>query len=234
MADFAVPDAGRLVEAAARLHLHPADALVLEHRAALEHVDELQAAIVPVPLAVRRLAGPGPDDVRHDLAARRAPARPPDPRHRRLIALIQRVAEARVRVAGETVGEIGPGVLALIGVERRDSEREAERLVERMLGYRIFPDAEGKMNLSLLDIRGELLAVPQFTLAADTKTGTRAGFSTAATPEEGRLLFDRFVFHASEKKLHVKTGTFGANMKVSLVNDGPVTFWLRVSPAKPS
>ena len=147
-----------------------------------------------------------------------------------MIALIQRVTEARVEIDGRVVGAIGRGILALIGVERGDAQAQAERLAQRVLGYRVFPDAEGKMNLSLLDIRGELLAVPQFTLAADTKTGTRAGFSTAATPEEGRLLFDRFVFHASEKKLHVKTGTFGANMKVSLVNDGPVTFWLRVSP----
>jgi len=151
-----------------------------------------------------------------------------------LIALIQRVAEARVRVAGETVGEIGPGVLALIGVERRDSEREAERLVERMLGYRIFPDAEGKMNRSLADIAAGLLLVPQFTLAADTKSGMRPGFSTAASPEEGRRLFDSLVNLCREKHPVVATGRFGADMQVSLVNDGPVTFWLQVSPAKPS
>jgi len=151
-----------------------------------------------------------------------------------LIALIQRVTQARVEVDGSVVGAIGRGILALVGVERGDAEAQAGRLAEKVLGYRIFADAGGKMNLSLLDIRGELLAVPQFTLAADTAKGTRAGFSTAATPEEGRLLFDRFVFHASEKQLHVKTGTFGASMKVSLVNDGPVTFWLQVSPAKQS
>jgi len=151
-----------------------------------------------------------------------------------LIALIQRVAEARVRVAGETVGEIGPGVLALIGVERRDSEREAERLVERMLGYRIFPDAEGKMNRSLADIGGGLLLVPQFTLAADTRSGTRPGFSTAAAPEEGGRLFDVLVKLCREKHAAVATGRFGADMQVSLVNDGPVTFWLQASPAKPS
>jgi D-tyrosyl-tRNA(Tyr) deacylase len=149
-----------------------------------------------------------------------------------LIALIQRVTEARVEVDGGVVGAIGRGILALVGVERGDAQAQAQRLVEKVLGYRIFPDAEGKMNLSLLDIKGELLAVPQFTLAADTGSGTRAGFSTAATPADGRLLFDRFVFLASQKQLQVKSGTFGANMKVTLVNDGPVTFWLQVSPAK--
>jgi len=148
-----------------------------------------------------------------------------------LIALIQRVAEARVLVGGETAGRIGRGVLALVGVERGDGEREAERLAQRVLGYRIFPDAEGRMNLSLADIRGELLAVPQFTLAADTNKGTRAGFSTAASPEDGQRLFDFFVGKAVQKT-SVKTGKFGADMKVSLVNDGPVTFWLQVSPGK--
>ena len=139
-----------------------------------------------------------------------------------------------MRVAGETVGEIGRGVLALIGVERGDSEREAQRLVERMLGYRIFPDAEGKMNRSLADIAAGLLLVPQFTLAADTKSGMRPGFSTAASPEEGRRLFDSLVNLCREKHPVVATGRFGADMQVSLVNDGPVTFWLQVSPAKPS
>jgi len=151
-----------------------------------------------------------------------------------VIALIQRVSEARVEVDGRTIGAIGRGILALVGVERGDAEAQAERLAERVLGYRIFPDTEGKMNLSLLDIKGELLAVPQFTLAADTHKGTRAGFSTAAAPEEGRLLFDRFVFFSNQKLLQVKSGTFGADMKVSLVNDGPVTFWLQSSPGKPS
>ena len=148
-----------------------------------------------------------------------------------MIALIQRVTEARVAVGGETAGAIGRGILALVGVERGDGEAEAARLAEKVLGYRIFPDADGKMNLSLLDIKGELLAVPQFTLAADTKKGTRAGFSSAAPPEQGEQLFDRFVFHLEEKNPGVKTGRFGADMKVSLTNDGPVTFWLRVSPA---
>jgi D-aminoacyl-tRNA deacylase len=147
-----------------------------------------------------------------------------------LIALIQRVDEARVEVDGSVVGAIGRGILALVGVERGDSQTQAERLAERVLGYRIFPDAEGKMNLSLLDIGGELLAVPQFTLAADTKTGTRAGFSTAASPGEGKRLFDLFVRIVRQTNPHAKAGQFGADMKVSLVNDGPVTFWLQVSP----
>jgi D-tyrosyl-tRNA(Tyr) deacylase len=151
-----------------------------------------------------------------------------------LIALIQRVTEARVEVDGNVVGAIGRGILVLVGVERGDTETQAERLVEKVLGYRIFPDAGGKMNLSLLDIKGELLAVPQFTLAADTKSGTRAGFSTAASPGEGARLFDRFIFLSTQKNLSVRTGQFGADMKVSLVNDGPVTFWLQASPSKPS
>jgi D-tyrosyl-tRNA(Tyr) deacylase len=151
-----------------------------------------------------------------------------------LIALIQRVSEARVEVEGKIVGEIGRGILALVGVERGDGEAQVERLVDKVLGYRIFPDAEGKMNLSLLDIKGELLVVPQFTLAADTKSGTRAGFSTAASPEDGLRLFDLFVKISRGKDLQTKTGQFGADMKVSLVNDGPVTFWLQVSPMKPS
>ena len=147
---------------------------------------------------------------------------------------MQRVAEARVSVQGEAVGAIGRGVLALVGVERGDSEREAGRLAERMLGYRIFPDAEGRMNRSLADIAGGLLLVPQFTLAADTRSGTRPGFSTAAAPEEGRRLFDYLVQVAKGRHPTVATGRFGADMQVSLVNDGPVTFWLQVSPGKPS
>jgi D-tyrosyl-tRNA(Tyr) deacylase len=146
-----------------------------------------------------------------------------------VIALIQRVTEARVEVDGSVIGAIGRGILALVGVERGDNEAQAERLLERVLGYRIFPDAEGRMNLSLADIRGELLAVPQFTLAADTKKGTRAGFSTAASPADGERLFDFFVGKAVQKA-NVKTGKFGADMKVSLVNDGPVTFWLQARP----
>jgi D-aminoacyl-tRNA deacylase len=145
-----------------------------------------------------------------------------------MIALVQRVTEARVEVDGRVVGAIGRGILALVGVERGDTDAQAERLVERVLGYRIFPDAEGKMNLSLLDIRGELLAVPQFTLAADTKAGTRPGFSGAAAPDEGKRLFELLVEKANQK-IKVQTGRFGADMKVGLVNDGPVTFWLQAS-----
>ncbi|HLX80972.1 MAG TPA: D-aminoacyl-tRNA deacylase [Burkholderiales bacterium] len=145
-----------------------------------------------------------------------------------MIALIQRVTEARVEVDGKVIGAIGRGILALVGVERGDAEAQAERLVERVLGYRIFPDAEGKMNLSLADIEGELLAVPQFTLAADTKKGARPGFSSAAPPQAGERLFGHFC-EMAEKNIVLKTGKFGADMKVSLVNDGPVTFWLQTS-----
>jgi D-tyrosyl-tRNA(Tyr) deacylase len=148
-----------------------------------------------------------------------------------LIALVQRVAEARVAADGEPLGAIGRGVLALIGVERGDSEREAVRLAERVLGYRMFADGAGRMNRSLADIAGGLLAVPQFTLAADTTSGARPGFSTAAAPEEGRRLFEVFVRACRERQAGVATGRFGADMQVSLVNDGPVTFWLQVSPA---
>ena len=144
-----------------------------------------------------------------------------------MIALLQRVTGAGVEVEGRGIAAIGRGLLALVGVERGDTEAQAERLAERVLGYRVFPDAQGKMNLSLLDIKGELLAVPQFTLAADTKQGTRPGFSTAASPDEGKRLFELFVAKAKQK-MKVETGSFGADMKVRLVNDGPVTFWLQV------
>jgi D-tyrosyl-tRNA(Tyr) deacylase len=138
------------------------------------------------------------------------------------------VTEARVEVEGKVIGAIGRGILALVGVERGDTEIQAERLVERMLGYRIFPDADGKMNLSLRDIKGELLAVPQFTLAADTKKGTRPGFSSAAALEDGKRLFAFFIDKA-KPNIKTQSGRFGADMKVSLVNDGPVTFWLQTS-----
>ena len=146
-----------------------------------------------------------------------------------MIALIQRVTEARVEVGGEITGAIGRGIVALVGVERGDAEPEALRLVEKVLGYRIFPDAEGRLNLSLLHIQGELLAVPQFTLVADTKKGTRPGFSGAAPPQEGERLFNHFSGIA-KARIRTTTGKFGAHMAVSLVNDGPVTFWLQVSP----
>jgi len=148
-----------------------------------------------------------------------------------VIALVQRVTEADVAVGGASVGAIGRGVLALVGVERGDGESQAERLAERVAGFRIFPDNDGRMNLSLADIGGALLAVPQFTLAADTRKGTRPGFSTAAEPAEGERLFARFVELSRTRIATVRTGHFGADMKVSLVNDGPVTFWLQVKPA---
>lgn len=147
-----------------------------------------------------------------------------------MIALIQRVTEASVRVDGELLARIGPGLVALVAVERGDDEAGAARLVERVLGYRVFPDAEGRMNRSLAETAGGLLAVPQFTLAADTQKGTRAGFSRAAAPEEGERLFGRFVALARARHAQVETGRFGADMKLSLVNDGPVTFWLQAKP----
>ena len=147
-----------------------------------------------------------------------------------MIALIQRVTGASVEVAGEPVGVIGAGVLALVGVERGDGEPEALALAERVVSYRIFPDNDGKINLSLKDVRGQLLAVPQFTLAADTKSGLRPSFSSAASPENAERLFRRFVEKSQEWVAHVATGRFGADMQVSLVNDGPVTFWLQISP----
>lgn len=146
-----------------------------------------------------------------------------------MIALLQRVSEAAVTAEGATVGAIGAGILALIGVERGDGEREAERLVERVLGYRIFADAEGRMNRSLLQAGGALLAVPQFTLAADTAKGARPSFSAAAAPQDGERLFRRFVALARARAVAVECGRFGAHMQVRLVNDGPVTFWLQVS-----
>jgi len=143
-----------------------------------------------------------------------------------MIGLIQRVSRADVSVDGEVVGEIGRGILALVGIRRGDQAEAAERLLERMLSYRIFPDAQHRMNLSLRDISGGLLLVPQFTLAADTQKGTRAGFSTAAAPEEARALFAYLLERARASHGLVAAGLFGADMQVSLVNDGPVTFWL--------
>lgn len=143
-----------------------------------------------------------------------------------MIALIQRVSSAEVRVQGEVTGAIGRGILALIGVRRADTPEAAERLLERVLSYRIFPDADGRMNLSLREIAGGLLLVPQFTLAADTHKGTRAGFSAAAQPEAARRLFAHLSERAGSAYAPVSAGVFGADMQVSLVNDGPVTFWL--------
>lgn len=146
-----------------------------------------------------------------------------------MIALLQRVSAAQVAVDGAVVGAIGRGLLVLLGVEAADTEAEAERLLERLLDYRVFADEAGKMNLSLRDVGGGLLLVPQFTLAADTRKGLRPGFSTAAPPEQGRRLFDRAVALARGRHAPVETGRFGADMQVTLTNDGPVTFWLQVA-----
>ncbi len=143
-----------------------------------------------------------------------------------MIALIQRVSEAEVRVGNERVAAIGRGVLALIGVQRGDSVEAGARLLERILSYRVFPDGAGRMNVSLREVGGGLLLVPQFTLAADTGKGTRAGFSTAAAPEEAQSLFAELLSRAQAAYAPVSAGVFGANMQVSLVNDGPVTFLL--------
>lgn len=147
-----------------------------------------------------------------------------------MIGLLQRVTEASVAVDDAVVGRIGRGLLLLLGVERNDSEREADRLLERVVTYRVFDDAEGRMNRSLLDVGGGLLVVSQFTLAADTRKGTRPGFSPAAPPDEGRRLYEYFVTAARARVASVGTGSFGAHMRVSLVNDGPVTFRLQVAP----
>ena len=147
-----------------------------------------------------------------------------------MIALLQRVAHANVVINSETVGSIGNGLLSFIGVERGDAHAHADRLLERMLNYRMFNDAAGKMNLSLRDTKGGLLLVPQFTLAADTDRGNRPSFTPAAPPNAGEKLFEYVVAQARLKYSRIATGRFGADMKVSLVNDGPVTFWLRVAP----
>ena len=150
-----------------------------------------------------------------------------------MIGLLQRVTEAAVTVDGAIVGQIGPGLAVLVGVQRGDEPEQALRLAERLLAYRVFEDPAGKMNLSLADTGGELLLIPQFTLAADTRTGNRASFSRAAEPERGRILFAALVTAARESGARVETGRFGANMYVSLVNQGPVTFWLEVPPSRP-
>ena len=147
-----------------------------------------------------------------------------------MIGLLQRVSHANVVVEGAPVGAIERGLLVLVGVEKGDDRNTASRLLERLLGYRVFPDAAGKMNLSLRDIGGGLLLVPQFTLPADTHKGTRPSFSSAAPPELGKALFEHFVALARAQHTEVATGIFGADMKVSLTNDGPVTFWLQVAP----
>ena len=143
-----------------------------------------------------------------------------------MIALLQRVTDASVEIGGQRVAAIGPGLLVLVGVRPADDAAAAVRLLERVLRYRVFEDPAGKMNLSLLETRGDLLLVPQFTLAADTHKGLRAGFSTAAAPALGRALFETMAQAARGRHPRVETGVFGAHMRVSLTNDGPVTFWL--------
>jgi D-tyrosyl-tRNA(Tyr) deacylase len=145
-----------------------------------------------------------------------------------MISLIQRVTEARVEVDGETVGAIGSGLLALVAVEPDDGEAQERRMVERLLGYRVFADAEGRMNRSLADVGGGLLLVPQFTLAADTAKGMRPSFASAADPGFARQGFDGLLARTRATHPGVASGRFGAHMRVHLVNDGPVTFWLKV------
>jgi D-tyrosyl-tRNA(Tyr) deacylase len=145
-----------------------------------------------------------------------------------MLILIQRVTQARVEIDGHDVGAIGPGLLALVGIEAADDERRIARMAQRLLDYRVFGDAQGRMNLSLADTGGGLLLVSQFTLAADTASGLRPGFSTAAPPAKAEPLFDALVAACRERHAGgVETGRFGAHMVVSLVNDGPVTFLLR-------
>ena len=148
-----------------------------------------------------------------------------------MIGLLQRVQQAQVDIGAERVASIGAGLLVLVGVQHDDNEATADRLLERLLGYRVFADADGKMNLSIKQAAGELLLVPQFTLAADTRSGMRPGFSTAASPAVGERLFDYLLEQAHRQPLPVASGQFGEDMQVSLVNDGPVTFWLEVNPA---
>jgi len=149
-----------------------------------------------------------------------------------VIGLLQRVSQASVDIDGQCVAEIGPGLLVLIGVEKGDSSAQADRLLQRILNYRVFADDDGKMNLSLSDIQGGLLLVPQFTLAADTSKGNRPGFSTAAEPEHGHRIFTYLLEQARECHAVVESGKFGADMQVGLVNDGPVTFYLQVTADK--
>ena len=143
-----------------------------------------------------------------------------------MIGLLQRVTDARVVVDGETIGEIEKGLMVLVAVHRDDTEKTVARMAERLLGYRVFSDAEGRMNLSVRDVGGGLLLVPQFTLTADTKKGTRASFTKGAPPDMASDYFDRLVAACRTELGNVETGRFGADMKVSLTNDGPVTFWL--------
>ncbi|MCV6638904.1 D-aminoacyl-tRNA deacylase [Candidatus Albibeggiatoa sp. nov. NOAA] len=146
-----------------------------------------------------------------------------------MIALLQRVTQAQVEVDNQIVGQIKQGLMVLLGVEKADTQQQADRLLQRVLTYRVFSDAQDKMNLSLKDIQGGLLLVPQFTLPADTRKGTRPSFTPAAPPEQGLDLFNYFCDQAKQQHSIVETGQFGADMQVSLTNDGPVTFWLQVT-----
>lgn len=145
-----------------------------------------------------------------------------------MIALLQRVSQASVTIDGAVVGSIGVGLCVLVGVQPHDNEQSAQKLVDKLLGYRVFPDDQGRMNLDVTQVNAQVLLVPQFTLAADTSQGRRPGFSTAAKPDMAQALFLDFCARASEQMDNVQTGTFGADMQVALVNDGPVTFWLEV------
>jgi D-tyrosyl-tRNA(Tyr) deacylase len=147
-----------------------------------------------------------------------------------MIGLLQRVNTASVEVAGETIGRIDSGLLVLVGVQRGDTETQADRLLERVLNYRVFADGEGRMNLNVQEVKGGLLWVPQFTLAADTRKGTRPSFTPAAPPDEGKRLFHYLLETSATCYPQTASGQFGAHMQVSLVNDGPVTFWLHVPP----
>lgn len=148
-----------------------------------------------------------------------------------MIGLLQRVAEASVSVDNSQIAHINQGLLVLVGVEKGDREAQADRLLERLLGYRVFSNEQDKMNLSLNDIKGGLLLVPQFTLPADTRKGMRPSFTPAAPPEYGERLFNYLLTQARNQHAPVGAGQFGADMKVSLINDGPVTFWLQVPPS---
>jgi D-tyrosyl-tRNA(Tyr) deacylase len=149
-----------------------------------------------------------------------------------MIGLLQRVTAAQVAVDGAVVGAIDAGLMVLVCAEKGDTEKDADALLGKLLSYRVFSDDAGKMNRSVADVAGGLLLVPQFTLAADTRSGTRPSFSPAAAPEDGKRLFDHFVRQARLRHAIVATGQFGADMKVSLTNDGPVTFWLQTGPGK--
>ncbi len=151
-----------------------------------------------------------------------------------MIGLLQRVSEASVSIDGECVGRIGPGLMVLLCAERGDTQKEADTLLSKLLSYRVFSDDTGKMNLNIAQVAGGLLLVPQFTLAADTRSGTRPSFTPAAAPAVARELFDYTVERARASHPLVETGRFGADMKVALVNDGPVTFWLQVNPSSSS